>query len=164
MTLGQQVTIIIASWCHMHHKLYQQHKDLGVWAQAFQHKEVCLNCQTAAPKHSHSQGEITSSEDVHAAHKRTENRTKKWPWTTCAHNVLWRTEETESYFPIASIKQSFWKAFPLVSHLLCPFDFLREQLWTLEVRKEVRKEGEKVFFFLRLKQMSLWTLPQQVRG
>lgn len=78
MTQGQQVTIIIANWCHMHHKLYQQHEDLGVWAQAFQHKEVCLNYQATAlaGAHSHSQGEIISSEDVHAARNRTENRTK----------------------------------------------------------------------------------------
>lgn len=71
-------------------------------------------------------------------------------------------EETESHFSIASIKQSFWKAFPFVSHLLYPFEFFRE-LWTLGTRKWERR-GRRCFSAYILKQMSLCTQPQQVRG
>lgn len=148
MTRGQQVTIIIASWCHMRHKLYQQHKDLGVWAQAFQHKEVCLNCHIAAlaGTHSRSQGEIMFSEDIHAAHNRTENKTKKQPWRICACSFLCVTEETESYFPTASIKQSFSSG---LKPALSIWIFKRT---TVDPRsKEVRKDRGKVFFFLHFK-------------
>lgn len=165
MTWGQQVTTTIASWCNSCRKLYQQHKDLRVWT--FQHKEVYLNCQTAAlaSTRSVSQGDTTASEDIHGAQNRTENRTKKvtikkkktntctqipldsWRnWLPLPHS-LYNKKLLESFFP----------------HLLFPFEFLREQLWTLRTEKWERQE-RRCFSSYDSKQMSLWTLPRQVRG
>lgn len=48
-------------------------------------------------------------------------------------------------------------------HLLFPFEFLREQLWTLRTEKWEKQE-RRCFSSYDSKQMSLWTLPRQVRG
>lgn len=158
MTQGQQITIIIASWCHMHYKLYQEHKGLRVWAQAFQCKEACQTVALACT-YSHSHEKIMTCKDINLASNRTENRRKKWPLKTQPRKIVCTTREKESHFPIASIKQSFWKAFSSgLTPVLSVWIFMRK---TVDPgSKEMRKEGEKVLFSLCF----LWTQPQQVRG
>lgn len=68
---------------------------------------------------------------------------------------------TPTYFPIASIIKSFSKVF---SHTcFFPFEFLRAQLWTLGTG-EWERQKRRCFASPDSKQMSLWTLPRQVRG